>query len=426
MTIHVVKPGDTIYAISKIYGTSPDKIIAENEITDPSRLVVGQTLVITDNPKRHTVLQGESVFSIAKKYGTTVQAIISANPSLADSTTIYPGQTLIIPVAGAKLGTINVNGYVLPGINMAVLRKTLPNLTFMSIFSYMVKADGTMSTVNDTDLIKEARNMRVAPIMVITNIEEGSGFSSDIAHSILNNQAAQDNLLRNVVSVMKSKGYYGINIDFEYIYSYDRASYNNFIRRVTQLMHGLGYIVTTALAPKTSADQKGLLYEAHDYPVHGSTVDFVILMTYEWGYIAGPPLAVAPINEVRKVLNYVVTAIPSRKILMGIPNYGYDWMLPYQRGTRAATFSNVDAVDRAFSNKTRIEYDAVSQSPFYYYYDSSGIRHVVWFEDARSIKAKLNLVNEYKLGGVSYWTVNKFFPQNWLVLQSMYNVRKVL
>ena len=102
-------------------------------------------------------------------------------------------------------------------------------------------------------------------------------------------------------------------------------------------LHPLGYSVSTALAPKTKADQVGLLYEAHDYPVHGALCDFVVLMTYEWGYAAGPPWAIAPINEVRRVLDYAVTAIPRNKILMGMPTYGRDWKLPFVAGTSIAS-----------------------------------------------------------------------------------------
>lgn len=137
-------------------------------------------------------------------------------------------------------------------------------------------------------------------------------------------------------------------------------------------------------------------------------------------------MAVAPIREVRRVLDYAVTAIPREKILMGMPNYGYDWTLPYRQGTAARTVSNTGAVDSAYNRGAAIRYDEPSQAPFYNYYDAQGSRHVVWFDDARSVSARLRLVSEYRLGGVSYWTINRYFPQNWLVLNSMYNVRKVL
>ena len=148
-------------------------------------------------------------------------------------------------------------------------------------------------------------------------------------------------------------------------------------------------------------------------------------MTYEWGYTYGPARAIAPLNLVEQVVQYAVSAIPNKKILMGIPNYGYDWTLPFVRGTSARSLTNTGAVNLAARVGAQIQFDATAQSPFFQYYDASGKRHAVWFEDARSIEAKLRLANRYQLGGVSYWTVNSFFPQNWLVLESLYLVRKI-
>jgi len=426
MIIHVVRPGDSIYSIASRYGVSPQKIISDNELEDPGSLVPGQTIVVLEGTRNHTVMPGESIYQIASRYGVSVESIIAANPAITDPSLIYPGQVIIVPPRTIAFGTIDVNGYAFPNINREVLAKTLPNLTYLSIFSHQVRADGSLADIPDGPLISMAREARVAPLMVITNIEEGGGFSSDIAHSVLTNQEAQDNLVGNIIDTLQRKNYYGLDIDFEYIYPYDRGSYNNFLRRITETLHNMGYIVTTALAPKIAADQPGLLYAAHDYPVHGELADHVILMTYEWGYTYSPPMAVAPINEVRRVLEYAVTAIPNEKILMGIPNYGYDWTLPHVQGTAARSISNVRAVNLARDTGATIQYDQEAQSPFFYYYGSDGRRHVVWFEDARSILAKLTLANEFLLGGVSYWTINQYFPQNWLVLNSVYNVRKVL
>jgi len=188
-----------------------------------------------------------------------------------------------------------------------------------------------------------------------------------------------------------------------------------------------GYIVSTALAPKTSAGQTGLLYEAHDYPAHGRIVDFVILMTYEWGWIGGPPWAVAPINEVRKVLNYAVTAIPRNKIMMGVPLYGYDWRLPFIQGTtRAQIITPQEAIRRAARYGVSIQYNYLYQAPFFFYTDETGATHEVWFEDARSVQAKYNVVKEYGLRGVSYWELNLEFPQNWYVLEDSFEISKVV
>lgn len=426
LIIHVVKPGESIYSIARQYGVSPNKIIQDNELTNPNQLVVGQTLVIIPEDRTHVVSPGESLYTIARKYRVSVEDILDANPNIADPALIYPGQVITIPAAQRKLGTIEVNGYAFPNINREVLAKTLPYLTYLSIFSYQVRPDGSLSSIEDEPLINAAREANVAPLMVITNISEEGGFSSDLARTILRNEEIQDTLLNNIIQILQEKNYYGLDIDFEFIYPEDREFYNNFLRKVVERLRPLGYIITTALAPKYSAQQQGLLYEAHDYPVHGELVDHVILMTYEWGYTYSPPRAVAPINEIRRVLDYAVTVIPRDKILMGIPNYGYDWTLPYVRGTAARTVSNTRAVDLARQEGAEIRFDQTSQSPYFTYYDDQGRQHEVWFEDARSIEAKLRLVNEYGLGGVSYWTIGSYFPQNWLVLSSLYNIEKVI
>jgi len=423
LIIHVVKPGESLYSIARFYGATPNKITAENELTNPNKLVIGQTLVITEGTSKHKVQPGQSIYLIASQYGVSVRDILAANPNINPSQ-LSVGQIINIPIKTEKRGTIEVNGYTFPNINMEVLRKTLPYLTYLSIFSYEVNADGTFKTINDKPLIDAARAAGVAPLMVITNLSE-NGFNSDLAKTILTNKEVQDKLLNNVIENLKTKNYHGLDIDFEYIYPENREDYNNFLRNAVNKLRPLGYTVTSALAPKNAADQKGLLYEAHDYPVHGALLDHVILMTYEWGYTFGPPLAVAPVNEIRKVLNYAVSAIPRNKILMGIPNYGYNWTLPYVQGSRAATVTNTGAVDLAVSENAAIQYNDVSKAPYFNYFDDNKKQHVVWFEDARSIKAKLELVDEYDLGGVSYWTIGRFFPQNWLVLSSMYDIAKV-
>lgn len=425
MKIHIVQPGDSIYAIARKYDLPMQQLIEDNNLEGLPYLIVGQALVITADAVWHVVQRGETLYDIADSYGVDVQAVLAANPDIADPDIIWAGQVITIPLSAPKRGVIDVNGYAFPDIGDETLEKTLPHLTFISIFSYQVRPDGSLAPIPDQKIIEAARGQRTAPLMVITNIKEGGSFDSDLVHTILNDEAAQDRLLENVLKTLP-RGYAGLDIDFEYIYPDDRARYNRFVQKAVDTLRPLGYSVSVALAPKLSADQPGLLYEAHDYPFHGATVDHVILMTYEWGYTRGPAQAVAPLDKVKQVLDYAVSVIPSEKILMGMPNYGYDWTLPFVPGSAARSLSNTEAVRLAARVGAKIEFDTQAQAPFFNYYDARGRRHVVWFEDARSIKAKLGLVEAYGLGGVSYWTVNRFFPQNWLVLRSMYDVRKAL
>ena len=426
MVIYRVRPGDSIYGISRLYGVPVQQIIDDNQIRDTQQLVVGQALVLMTDSVTHTVGSGQSLYTIAGMYAITVDQLLSANPQITDPSRILPGQVLTIPVTSQKLGSLLVNGYALPTISQTTLTRTLPHLSFLSIFSYRVGADGSLTPIEDESIISAARAARTAPLMVITNTRPTGGFSSEIANAILTNTQVQDTLLDNIVQTLQQKNYYGLNIDFEYVYARDRENYNNFLRKVVGRLHPLGYIVATSLAPKASADQPGLLYEAHDYPVHGELADYVILMTYEWGYTYGPARPVAPLNLVEDVIKYAVSVIPPEKILMGIPNYGYDWTLPFVQGSSAESLTNPGAVERAAEVGAHILFDETAQSPHFDYFSQDGKKHTVWFEDARSIRAKLELAHRYGLGGVSYWTVNSFFSQNWLVLSSLFDVTRLL
>ena len=142
---------------------------------------------------------------------------------------------------------------------------------------------------------------------------------------------------------------------------------------------------------KVFAQQQGDLYEGHDYAALSQAADFVLLMTYEWGYTYGPPMAVAPIRNVRQVVDYALTEMAPEKIYLGIPNYGYDWTLPFRQGSRARSISNPEAVTIAADHYAAIRFDEAAQSPWFRYVDDSGREHEVWFEDARSIRAKLDL-----------------------------------
>ena len=103
---------------------------------------------------------------------------------------------------------------------------------------------------------------------------------------------------------------------------------------------------------------------------------------------------------------------------MGIPNYGHDWPLPFVRGvTEAANIGNHEAIEIAALNNAAIQYDDISQAPFSEY-TRDGVGHIVWFEDVRSILAKLNLVTEYGFRGVDYWQLMRPFRQNWLLAVS--------
>lgn len=428
MTIYVTRPGDTIESIAAEFGVDADRMVIENGIPNPENLVVGQSIIIRYPNTLYQVQAGDTLFSIAANFEVEPVQILQNNPFLAAEELLEIGEEIVIDYIASEepLGDIIVNGYAYPFINRIVLRQTLPFLTNLLIFTYGFTAEGELIPVDDDELIAIAEEFGVAPIMVLAPMTPDGNFNSEIAHSIFINPEAQEILVNNILATLGQKGYRGVDIDFEFVLPTDKEAFISFVQNMKNALGPSGYQVMAALAPKTSSEQPGLLYEAHDYERIGNIVDLVLLMTYEWGYLFGPPMATAPANMVRRVLDYGVTVIDPNKILMGMPNYAYDWALPFIQGeTMAEALSNIKALERAEIHNVSIEFDEQAQAPFYYYTDAEGIAHVVWFDDARSMDAKFRLINEFNLTGIGYWQIMNFFPQSWIIASTLYNIIKV-
>lgn len=372
----------------------------------------------------YTVKPGDTLFDIAQKNGVTISTLVAAN-QLSDPYKLPVGLALVIPGQSIRERSIVVNGYAFPGISDIALLGALQYLTYLSVFSAKTRIDGTITELNDTALIRKCYVNGVAPVLTLTNQRESGGFSGDIAHAVIADEEVKTKLIQNVMEYLDRRNYFGLNIDFEYVREEDRTLYTQFLLDFAAALRRVGYSLSVALAPKISQEQSGLLYTAHDYAAVGSIADKVIIMTYEWGYTYGEPMAVAPIDKVRQVLDYAVMEMPPEKILMGMANYGYSWTLPYKKGTAARPLSLSEIPQTAYSQYADIRFDDTAQSPFFRYYDSAGTEHIAWFEDPRSIEAKLKLVSEYGLGGVSYWNINTLYRPNWAVLSGMYGIEKV-
>ena len=385
MLIYIVKSGDTVSSIAEAYGISQESVIYNNQLPAPYNLAVGQALLLSSDTG----------------IGVEGEILIPANP---DRRSIYVG------------------GYAYPFISRYVLEQTLPYLSDLFIFSYGFTADGMLlpPRLDDTWMITLAKQYGTAPVLTLTPFGPDGQFNNRLISAVVNDLTARATLKNEIIDQMTERGFEGLDIDFEYILADDRQAFVDFVVYMREAVNALGYPVSVALAPKSSADQQGLLYEGKDYPALGLAADYVLLMTYEWGYTYGPPMAVAPLNKVRQVVEYALTEIPAEKINLGIPNYGYDWTLPFVRGmSKAETLGNIQAVQRAVEFGVPIQYDETAQAPYYHYF-LENMEHEVWFEDVRSMNATFDLIEEYHLRGASYWNIMQLFRANWLLLNDRF------
>lgn len=372
----------------------------------------------------YIVASGDTVDKIAGDYGVPAKTIIY------DNQLVYPyalaiGQALLIAGPGESTPSkpsIRAGGYAYTYISPWVLEQTLPFLTELFIFSYGFTPEGDLILPAEDDywMIQAALAQNTRPILTLTPLDASGQFNNNLISSVVENESYKQNLIRQIIDTLQAKKFAGVDVDFEFIRREDRDAFTLFVQDLAAAVRPYGYTVSVALAPKTSASQTGLLYEGKNYRALGEAADSVLLMTYEWGYKYGPNMAVAPLNAVRRVVEYAVTEIPPEKIHLGIPNYGYDWPLPFERGvTEATTIGNVEAIRIAVENQAVIQFDETAMSP-YFRYVLDGIEHEVWFEDVRSILAKFDLLKEFGLSGADYWQIMRWWRANWLLLASQF------
>ena len=410
MEIVIVQPGDTLYSIGRAVGLAPGFLARYNGLREPYRLAPGQSLLVLRPERTVQVQPGDTLFSIAAASGQSVLELYRLNPNLSGSDHVYPGQILVTRLEQAKTRPTVVSGYAYPYVQPSVLRGILAYAGILAPFTYGFTLEGALVPMEDEALLALAAAYDVQPYLHLSTLTPDGVFSAAQAAVLLQSPALQQTLADAVIARMQEAGYAGLDVDFEYLGAELAESYAAFLRYLHTRLAPLGLPLIAALAPKTSAGQKGTLYEGHDYTAIGAACDAALLMTYEWGYTYGPPMAVAPVNAVRRVVEFAVSQIPPQKLLLGFPNYAYDWTLPFTPGqTRAQLIGNEAAPLLAARYGVPINYDETAQTPYFSYLDAMGQAHEVWFEDARSARAKFALLEEFGLLGLGYWNFMRPF-----------------
>ena len=424
MQIHVVRPGQTLWSIGREYGVLPGLLARFNGLTEPYRLSVGESLLILKPAQLYTVQPGDSVYSISQTFSLGRNELYRLNPGLSAQERLYPGQVLATKLEDTPNYEAQLMGYAYPWVSERVLRGILPYAQALAPFTYGFTETGELVRPDDEQMRALAKDFGVTTLLHLSTLTEQGSFSAQSAGAVLENETARAALIRNTVREMRDGGFVGVDVDFEFLGRTLAASYAAFLQELSQAVHTAGGYLMAAVAPKTSDTQPGVLYEGHDYAAIGKAVDQVLLMTYEWGYTYGPPMAVAPVGAVRRVVEFALTQMDAAKILLGFPNYAYDWTLPFTAGaTRAQSIGNEAAPLLAAQYGAEIQFDTQSQTPYFTYLDEAGQPHEVWFEDVRSAQAKFALLPEYGLLGLGYWNFMRPFTagfslQNYLFTAS--------
>lgn len=429
MTIHVVQEGETVESIAMLYDVSVEMLIRDNGLEIPVSLVVGQSLVIVYPEITYTVKEGDTLLDIANAYQVTVLELLQNNPFISDREYLLPGEVIVIKYS--TIGNITTHGNTVPYINKATLRKTLPYLTYLSVLNYTATNEGDIiSYYDDTEIIQTAKIYGVMPLMLLTTLTIQGEANIRTAFDLLLNEDFQNKQINSILSILKTKGYYGINLSLEYISVSNLRFYESYLTKLSNRLTSEGYLVFVIINPNITVVNNEVRFERVDYTLLNKISHNIIFMNYEWAKNTNPPSPISSIYNISVYINYLVNYIPSNKIIIGLATIGYDWELPYAAGVSSVSPLTLDrAIRLAYSEGAIIQFDEISQTPYFRYTVNSSegpIAHIVWFIDARSINALLELVAYYDLLGTGIWNITIYNPQLWLIINSQYDINKVL
>ncbi len=430
MIIHVVQLGETINSIADQYEISAERLIIDNDLTNYNDLVVGQTIVVAIPLQTYDVQEGDILMDIASKHGVTLLQLYRNNPFLSDREFIYPGETLVISYHDNAKKT-RTNGFAFEFIDKDILKKTLPYLTYLSIFGRRFLENADIEEINDTEIIKMAKDYGVAPIMVLSTFNlQGLG-SVETIYRVFGSEELSERLINNIISILKGKGYYGINFTYYFYNEENKSIYVNFTHKLTQRLNQEGFFVSITLTQNIIFLQNEITYQKLDYTSIGEDVNGVIIsLNFHWGESFGPPAPVTSIYNMKDFLDYILTQVPNSKIDIATPIIAYDWELPYVIGsTRAESLTIDSAINIAMQNGVNIQFDEISMTPYFEYsVEKYGIqvKHIVWFIDARYIDSSIKLVEENELHGTAMWSIMQYYAQMWLVINSQYEIETIL
>ncbi|MFS0892355.1 LysM peptidoglycan-binding domain-containing protein [Peribacillus frigoritolerans] len=182
-------------------------------------MVPGQDLLITTDV--YIVQPGDSLYSISQMAFLPIETIRLYNGLHSDF--LMVGMNIYLP---PRLKYVAEGlSYITPDTpekNIANVVGFAPINTYFGIFEYHILEDGSLSTLDDQQLIRLLRENNVAPLAVITNLTE-TGFSPELTRQVLNNPEIRQRVIDNIYNLVKSKNYAGVNIDFERIREGERV-----------------------------------------------------------------------------------------------------------------------------------------------------------------------------------------------------------
>ncbi len=429
MDIYVVQPGDTIISIANKFSVPIYQLIQDNGFGNTIHLANGQAIVIVYPTNTHIVREGDTLQSIAEAYNTTLLQLLRNNSFLSDREYIYPGETLVISYD--TRGKLVTNGYAYPFINQGSLTKVLPYLTYLSIFNYRIMDAGEIIKYNDdTQMIETAITFGTIPLLMISAMSPQGESDTEIVYKLLINGEFQSRLISNILEILHSTNYHGVNIMVSTMNEVNQELYFNLLTFISDTLSQEGYLIFYTINPNLRYEDGEIKFEQIDYSRISPKINGFTFFQYAWGKKTDPPSPVNSAALINAFLEHIVTMIPPELVSVGEPLIGYDWELPFVPNRSSVNSVTINtAIKIAYDADAYIEFDPVSQTPFFTYqfsFSAKPIEHIVWFIDPRSINALNGLIEKYGLQGSGIWNIMIYYQPLWTILNSQYDLVKLI
>lgn len=288
------------------------------------------------------------------------------------------------------------------------LRRHAGEITEIIPFWFGITQSGGLVDQSDPEALAVARTYNLPVLAIVHNY--ASPQYGPLVHQVLTNSSVRQALVENILAMLERYGFAGVNIDFEFVPPEDRPFLTAFMEELGARLSAAGYRTTISLPAELEDNPRHPFSGAFSYPDLAAPSDQVYILAYDEHFATPGPIA--SIGFVERVLSYALSVIPLSKIKLGIPVYGYDWP---ETGGIPRTLSYGQAIALAKRTGADVRYDPTAQELTFRYVEN-GVRHIVWFEDAKSFAAKLGLARRLGLPGIGVWRLGLEDPAVWDVL----------
>jgi spore germination protein YaaH len=272
--------------------------------------------------------------------------------------------------------------------------------------TYAINNSGLLEGNIDPGILSFAQKNNIKVMPLITN----KSFNRDTADAILDNQALQDIAINALVTEAIQQKYWGWQIDFEGMDASYKDRYTAFIGRMSKALKTHNLTLSVAVVAQISgnpADYPNDLWNkvigVYDYGPLAESADFISVMSYDDPNSTGP---IAEYSWLKQVADYSLKFIPAEKISLGIPLYFWKWN---ETSGKLVDVGGYSGVQKVLMRPHTVGYSVTEQAPFIKYTLKKN-HYTVWYENAKSITNKVNLIRRDKLMGFSAWVLGLETP----------------